>query len=276
MAETAVNAGTKLLNSNMLAMQGNEPPFMNAVTAVKFSAAAVPVPVGAVFAWQNAMAADAGATLGYGWAPLDGQALDGGSPFAMVPNLNGVGGAERYFLRAAASSGGTGGANAHAHLMGYVDDTAGMGTSWRTAAGALLSSAESHLPPYYDVRWVMRVSALGDASPPIGAIVPWLKSLSGVSPTLPSGYVECNGVTLNSPGSPLHGKVIPNLNGEGRYLRGAPTAGGRDGGLTHSHTIMTSGATTPAGSGGYAFMNPVSAVNHEPQFYTVVWVMRVR
>lgn len=48
---------------------------------------------------------------------------------------------------------------------------------------------------------------------PIGSIIAWHKSLTGV-PALPSSWVECNGQTLNDAGSLLNGQVIPNLNGD--------------------------------------------------------------
>lgn len=51
------------------------------------------------------------------------------------------------------------------------------------------------------------------ASFPIGFIGDWHKDLTGV-PDLPSGWVECNGQTLNDKNSLLNGVVIPNLNGD--------------------------------------------------------------
>jgi hypothetical protein len=49
--------------------------------------------------------------------------------------------------------------------------------------------------------------------PPIGSIIAWHKDFSN-TPALPYGWVECNGQTLNDPGSPYHNQVIPNLNGD--------------------------------------------------------------
>jgi hypothetical protein len=60
---------------------------------------------------------------------------------------------------------------------------------------------------------------------PIGAILPWAKSITGV-PTLPSNFVECSGQTLSDADSPLNGQTIPNLNGDARFLYGAATSGG--------------------------------------------------
>jgi hypothetical protein len=59
---------------------------------------------------------------------------------------------------------------------------------------------------------------------PIGSVIAWHKTLSGV-PVLPDGWVECNGQTLADSGSLLNGSVIPNLNGEERFLRGSSASG---------------------------------------------------
>ncbi len=68
-------------------------------------------------------------------------------------------------------------------------------------------------------------------SVPVGTIVAWHESLSGV-PSLPNGWVRCNGQTLSDTSSPLNGQVIPNLNGQkntwnskGLFLRGHITSG---------------------------------------------------
>lgn len=50
--------------------------------------------------------------------------------------------------------------------------------------------------------------------PPIGSVISWLKNLGTThTPTLPDGWVECNGQTLSDSDSPYNGDVIPNLNG---------------------------------------------------------------
>lgn len=62
--------------------------------------------------------------------------------------------------------------------------------------------------------------------PPVGAIIAWHKNL-GNTPALgpESDWAECNGQQINDPESPFFGRTLPNLNGEGRFLRGAPTSG---------------------------------------------------
>lgn len=59
---------------------------------------------------------------------------------------------------------------------------------------------------------------------PVGTIMAWHKSLSG-TPSLPAGWVECNGQVLSDPASPYDGQMIPDLNGQGRFLRGSTTSG---------------------------------------------------
>ena len=66
--------------------------------------------------------------------------------------------------------------------------------------------------------------------PPVGAIIAWHKSLSGV-PTLPDGWVECDGSLVDNLQSPLDGQRTPNLNNAknawnqgGAYLRGGTTS----------------------------------------------------
>lgn len=62
-------------------------------------------------------------------------------------------------------------------------------------------------------------AATVDVPVPIGAIMAWAKSISGI-PALPDGWVECNGQALTDADSPLNGQTVPNLNGENRFLYG--------------------------------------------------------
>lgn len=69
---------------------------------------------------------------------------------------------------------------------------------------------------------------------PIGSIVAWHKNIPG-RPSLPVGWVECNGGTVSNADSPLNGQAIPNLNNAttsksgdasyGRFLRGHTSSG---------------------------------------------------
>ena len=114
--------------------------------------------------------------------------------------------------------------------------------------------------------------SIGDT--PIGGIVAWAKTLLGV-PNLAEGWVECDGAVLVDALSPLNGQTIPDLNG-GEFLRGDATSGGTGGATTHNHN--TSDVATDEGGGGdpHALVETISAANHLPPYYNVVWIMRVR
>lgn len=71
--------------------------------------------------------------------------------------------------------------------------------------------------------------------PPVGAIIAWLKSLTN-TPALASGWVECEGQTLVDPDSVYNGIVIPDLNGDNRFMRGNASSGGVGGAETMAHT----------------------------------------
>ena len=130
-------------------------------------------------------------------------------------------------------------------------------------------------------------------------------------PALPSGFVECNGQTLSDANSPFNGMVIPNLNGDNRFLKGDSTSGTTTTG-THNHQIFvgsynsstdkyiaaggdSSASTSSAGKGynssgtqvsftydGSATPAPLTGSYYtskdlaEPKSYTVVWIMRVK
>ncbi len=112
-----------------------------------------------------------------------------------------------------------------------------------------------------------------DVKPPIGSIIAWAESLTGV-PTLSEGWVECNGQTLSDADSPLNGQTIPDLNGFGggaqRFLRGA-TSSGTTGGSEDNLTKADTGSGQFEGhAGGW------NAGWHNPPYYEVVWIMRVK
>jgi len=75
---------------------------------------------------------------------------------------------------------------------------------------------------------------------PIGTILPWHKSLPGVS-ALPDGWVECNGQVLAASDSPLNGQIIPDLNYSARFLRGATDSGTFQDDAMQEHTHLDSG-----------------------------------
>lgn len=114
---------------------------------------------------------------------------------------------------------------------------------------------------------------------PIGAVVFWFKSLTGVPSLLPS-FVECNGQVLADGDSPLNGQTIPNINGSGggtqKFLRGATTSGGTGGTETHVHA---NGGTRLAGTGpgtawdGTANSNTAGTL---PSYIQGVAIMRIK
>jgi len=138
--------------------------------------------------------------------------------------------------------------------------------------------------------------SIGDV--PIGSILSWAKTMSGV-PTLPSSFVECNGQVLVDANSTLNGQTIPDLNGDNRFLRGKTTSGGTGGSETHNHIqtlavasggiCMSSAAfgiggniqpitnSAAAGSvGGSINLDATSSTSTLPTYYEIVWIMRIK
>jgi hypothetical protein len=148
--------------------------------------------------------------------------------------------------------------------------------------------------------------------PPIGSIIAWHKSMSG-TPSLPYGWVECNGQTLSDPASPYHNQTIPNLNGDasganspglsekvGMFLRGGTSSGTgqNDAFQGHKHSITSNAVSYSYGgmmvdeepevdlpSATIEVGNPISdgtngtprtANETRPKNMSVVWIMRVK
>ena len=119
---------------------------------------------------------------------------------------------------------------------------------------------------------------------PVGCIIPFLKSYTN-TPSLPAGFVECNGQTLSDSDSVFNGQVIPDLNGQNYFLRGSSTSGTTGGSeqhnLAHSHVTTSYSATIntiPGGSpDGRAYTDTqLSTIDNKPPYYEVVYVMRVK
>jgi len=96
---------------------------------------------------------------------------------------------------------------------------------------------------------------------PIGGLVPWCKSFTGVPDLVEQNlfqiFVECDGSVLDDPDSPLNGQTLPNLNGRNQFPRGATTSGTTGGSTVsgnesahthavgaHNHTGSVSGTTS--------------------------------
>ena len=132
-----------------------------------------------------------------------------------------------------------------------------------------------------------QIAGLANSDVPIGGVIGWAKSLTGV-PALPANWVECNGGTVNVVGSPMNGTAIPDLNGASttqRYLKGCTTSGATGGvvGGCHSHCesgfgcyiCYCSGASTSLQFLCCCCYRNTCCCCAEPPYYTVVWVMRV-
>ncbi len=151
----------------------------------------------------------------------------------------------------------------------------------------------------------VQTTATSGISPPIGTVMPWLKSYQN-TPGLPDGWVECNGQVLSDQNSPYDGQTIPNLNGAdggtARFLRGSIASGGTGGAdsvtLTvnempsHSHSVYVDyghnygpgdykiGDANKSQGVQYTCSTNATGGNqaHEnrPSFYEVVWIMRIK
>ncbi len=127
---------------------------------------------------------------------------------------------------------------------------------------------------------------------PIGSIIAWHKSLTG-TPALPLGWVECNGQVLSDPESVYNGQTIPNLNGEGRFLRGGSTSGVNQaattvktkdgyGDIGYPLANNVDGWVVPDGTSTWqATITSVASYNLRgakvrPVNMSVVWIMRVK
>jgi len=126
---------------------------------------------------------------------------------------------------------------------------------------------------------IVENSTKSDGDVPVGGIIPWLKSFTN-TPTIPTGWVECSGQTLVDVSSVYNGEVIPDLNGDNRFLRGDSTSGGTGGSETHQHGFPEALSYTPGGAGTLGGDTSVprqtSATSTLPTYYGVVWIMRIR
>jgi hypothetical protein len=144
-------------------------------------------------------------------------------------------------------------------------------------------------------------ATLASGQEPIGTLVAWHKNLPG-TPTLPDGWVECGGQTVNVPGSPYDGQTLPDLNNEGRFLRGNAVSGtlqddafqGHRHGVSHNAervigfpTIWGGGGTSIADDApaNVAVDDPINdTVNGDPRTaaetrpvnMSVVWILKAK
>jgi len=123
-----------------------------------------------------------------------------------------------------------------------------------------------------------------NAMAPIGTILSWAKTISGV-PALNDHWLECDGSVISDAESPMDGQTLPNLNSTNRFLRGNSTSGGTGGVLTHTHTGTSDNTDNdPCTSGLSASiiqqhthsLGTTSTGSSVPLYYDVVWIMRVK
>lgn len=132
---------------------------------------------------------------------------------------------------------------------------------------------------------------------PVGSIVAWAKSFTGVPSQLTDGWVECNGQVLSDLSSGLNGATIPNLNGAAagthRFLRGSTTSGSVCGAdcvtvcITVCGTTQTTSNNVGAGSGSAVCVScsihchqfngtGSTSVSVLPSYYEVVYIMKIK
>jgi len=120
---------------------------------------------------------------------------------------------------------------------------------------------------------------------PIGSVISWLKSYTN-TPSLPAGWVECNGQTLTDSDSVYNGQVIPDLNGDDRFLYGAASSGStktEDYLPSHNHNLtcvgnpITDGVDVASGGTSTNTTWIVSKTSGTAwSAYSVVWIIRVK
>lgn len=109
-------------------------------------------PIGTVQAWLKSMTNTP--SLSSYWVECNGQVIDDpASPYngRLAPNLNGTEEGTKRFLRGAPESGAVGGSESHTHPA-YRSQKYG---SQRLPV--LAPGRTEHVPPFYEVVWIMRI-----------------------------------------------------------------------------------------------------------------------
>ena len=110
------------------------------------------VPVGTIVAWNKT--ATGTPALPDGWLECDGQVVfDTASPYytKTLPSLNGT----NLFLRGATASGTTGGSTTHTHT--FTQTASDYAPDASHYADGSIANPANHLPPYFDIVWIIRV-----------------------------------------------------------------------------------------------------------------------
>ena len=117
---------------------------------------------------------------------------------------------------------------------------------------------------------------------PIGGILAWIKSFTGVPALATQGrdeWVEVDGQVINDVESPLNGQTLPDINGTSdttrKFLRGSTTSGTSTSAATHYHNIQRY-QTLCWGYNYYQAYAYTDSSSHIPPSYTVVWILRIK
>lgn len=139
-----------------------------------------------------------------------------------------------------------------------------------------------------------KITGDGDFLCPIGTILAWAKSITGV-PTLPDGWLECDGSAISDVDSPMNGQNLPNIDA-GDFLRGGTTSGATGGSATHTlteaempahtHSYTAPSGTTLRGDSSSCVLTETGATTgstgsgdaheNQPPYYEIVWIMRIK
>ena len=119
-----------------------------------------------------------------------------------------------------------------------------------------------------------KIGTNGSIVPPIGAVIPWAKSMTG-TPVLPDGWLECDGSTISDADSPMNGQAVPNLQTNNPFVRGDTTSDATATASSHDHGGST-GSTEDIGSSGTRGQTHTitSATTH--YYVDMVWIIRVK
>lgn len=133
----------------------------------------------------------------------------------------------------------------------------------------------------------------------IGDLKPWHKNFGAGTQSLPWGWVAMDGSTISDAESPFNGQTLEDLNGDGRFIRGAATSGTEQGFAMEDHYheksftrgdsvgstynvqrggapqvgSITAGDVSPSDAGAGA---PSVASETRPINMSVVWIIKIK
>ena len=86
---------------------------------------------------------------------------------------------------------------------------------------------------------------------PVGSIIAWTDHIAG-TPSMPDNWKLCDGTAISDADSPMNGETVPDLNGDGRFLRGGATSGTEqtDTFQGHKHSVTPQHCFPWVGTGG--------------------------